>query len=101
MDNDYYSIHRKCYACFVYFETMLRKQGLFDNYRKALHNQNLEAFLKDYETWANEAIDNISNPTNFYTEHGDQEKWVGGHKKEKLKKNLKKTLKTIKKLKKK
>ena len=101
MDSDYYKVHRKCYDCVVYFETMLRKQGLFENYRKALHNKNLDAFLKDYEVWANEEIDKISKSTYFYTEQGDQEQWTGGHKKSELKKKLKKSIKELKKLKKK
>tara|TARA_B100000287_G_C20526248_1_gene738983 strand:+ start:431 stop:1012 length:582 start_codon:yes stop_codon:yes gene_type:complete len=101
MDGDMYRIHKKCWDCVVYFETMLRKEGLFEKYRNAIHNKNLDAFLEDYEKWANEAIDKTSQNTYFYTEEGDREKWSGGRKKSKLKKKLKESIKQLKKLKKK
>ena len=102
VDPIYYKVHRTCFDCVVKFETELRfTPGAFEAYRKALHNSNIDAFLKDYETWANEAIDKNSTKTTFFTEQGDKEEWSGGKTKKQLKEMVKRDIKGIKKLKKK
>ena len=100
LDNIHYKTHKKCFDCVVLFEHKLKVEGLFEKYRKALHNKNIDAFLNDYEEWANEAIDSNNEKTTFYTEHGDEEKWSGGQSEKQLKEQIKKDIEQVKKFKK-
>tara|TARA_Y100001963_G_C6744204_1_gene430679 strand:+ start:599 stop:1180 length:582 start_codon:yes stop_codon:yes gene_type:complete len=100
-DGDYYKIHKKCFNCVIKMETKLRRWGKWEAYEKAIINADVDAFLKDYEIWANEAIDNSTLYTNYFTEQGDKENWKGGKTKKQLKELVKKDIEQIKKLKKK
>ena len=100
LDNIHYKTHKKCFDCVVLFEHKLKVEVLFEKYRKALHNKNIDAFLNDYEEWANEAIDSNNEKTTFYTEHGDEEKWSGGQSEKQLKEQIKKDIEQVKKFKK-
>ena len=76
-DADYYRVHKHCYKCQLYFESELKQKGVWEDYVKKLHNNEIDAFIKDFEKWTKDQINNNSNES-FISEQGDVEKWVGG-----------------------
>jgi hypothetical protein len=99
-DPMYYKIHKKCHDCVVKFETKLRVKGLWKEYEKSIINNDIDAFLKDYDKRSEEILNNHSNTTSYFTEHGDKETWKGGKSKKELKEELDKAREEIKDIKK-
>ena len=118
LDKPNYRIHKKCHACVVETEhkSMIqiqkenKKNNIFnensqdgkwdyDNYLEKLRTKNHLTILDDVESQLLDIV-NTSN-TNYISEQGDIERWVGGVDKEKMKKEIKKgAQKTRKRLKK-
>ena len=48
-DADYYRVHKHCYECQLYFESELKQKGVWEDYVKKLHNNEIDAFIKDFE----------------------------------------------------
>lgn len=99
-DPMYYKIHKRCHDCVVKFETKLRVKGLWKEYEKSIINNDIDAFLKDYDKRSEEILNNYSNTTSYFTEHGDKETWKGGKSKKELKEELDKAREEIKNIKK-
>tara|TARA_Y100000592_G_scaffold100985_1_gene184312 strand:- start:5363 stop:5938 length:576 start_codon:yes stop_codon:yes gene_type:complete len=98
-DADYYRVHKRCYECQLYFESELKQKGLWEDYLKKLHNNEIDAFIKDFKNWTKEQINNESNES-FISEQGDVEKWVGGIDKSRALESLDETIKYLESLKK-
>ena len=98
-DADYYRVHKHCYECQLYFESELKQKGVWEDYVKKLHNNEIDAFIKDFEKWTKDQINNNSNES-FISEQGDVEKWVGGVDKTRALDSLDETIKYLKSLKK-
>ena len=98
-DPAFYKIHKTCHVCVVKFETKLKIKGLYEEYEKSIINNDIDAFLKDYETRSNRMVGNHTNNITFFTEQGDKETWKGGKTKKQVKEELDKALKEIKSIK--
>ena len=98
-DADYYRVHKHCYECQLYFESELKQKGVWEDYVKKLHNNEIDAFIKDFKNWTKDQIKNQSNES-FISEQGDVEKWVGGIDESRALESLNETIKYLKSLKK-
>ena len=94
LDKPNYRIHKKCHDCVVKSETPLRSNGEYMNYIKQLEAKNSLDIIDEMEAYLLDAI-NTSN-SQYVSEDGIVEKWVGGIDKSKLKKELKKSIKVRK-----
>lgn len=97
-DAKYYKVHRKCYDCVLEMETKIRKLGKWDEYEKAIHNSDVDGYIKDFSSFIEDQINQSVNT--YVTEKGDVEKWVGGINKDRAREALKNTVEQLNKLKK-
>ena len=93
-DKPNYRIHKKCHDCVVKFEGSLKNRGLYEDYVKNLKGKNNLTILDEAQSYLLDAI-NTSN-SQYVSEDGVIERWVGGLDKEKLTKELKQTIKETK-----
>ena len=100
LDKPNYRIHKKCHDCVVKFETQLRVKGLWEEYEKSIINNDIDAFLIDYENRADEILNKHNNTTTYFTEHGYKETWKGGKSKKEIKEELDKGREEIENIKK-
>ena len=87
LDKPHYRIHKKCYDCVIEFEHKLKIKGQYEKYKKATKAKNSLEYLEGIESYLLEAV-NTSN-SNFISEDGVIERWVGGVDKEKMTKEIK------------
>ena len=87
LDKPHYKLHKKCYDCIIDFEGKLRVKGEYKNYIKNLKGKNSIDILNELESTLLSAV-NVSN-SNFISEDGVVEKWVGGIDKEKFTEEIK------------
>ena len=87
LDKPHYKIHKKCYDCVIDYEGKLIVRGTYDNYIKQLKGKNNIDILNELESTLLSAV-NVSN-SNFVSEDGVVEKWVGGIDKEKFTEEIK------------
>ena len=80
---------KKCYDCFLWFVSDLKKIGAWEIYEKNIHNSDLDAFINDFKDFVKDQL-TVSNES-YVTEQGDVEKWVGGYDKERVLESLEKT----------
>ena len=93
-DKPNYRINKKCHDCVVKFEGSLKNRGLYEDYVKNLKGKNNLTILDEAQSYLLDAI-NTSN-SQYVSEDGVIERWVGGLDKEKLTKELKQTIKETK-----
>lgn len=77
-DKKMYIIHKLCMDCVAKFETKLKLEGKYDDYKKSMITDNKEHFVKEYEDFLNDALRSI-NVKNHVTEDGDIETWTGNN----------------------
>jgi len=87
LDKPHYKIHKKCYDCVINYEGKLIVRGTYDDYIKQLKGKNSLDILNELESTLLSAV-NVSN-SNFVSEDGVVEKWVGGIDKEKFTEEIK------------
>jgi len=87
LDKPTYKIHKKCHDCIIEFEHKLKIRGEYKNYRKNLINKNSLDIVNEMESYLLDAI-NTSN-SNYVSEDGVVERWVGGINKKELTKQVK------------
>ena len=87
LDKPNYKIHKKCFDCVVEFEHKLRIKGEYENYKKRLVSKNSLDIIDEMESYLLDAI-NTSN-SNYVSEDGVIERWVGGLNKKEFSKNIK------------
>ena len=87
LDKLHYRINKKCYDCVIDFEGKLKVKGEYENYIKNLKGKNSIDILNELESTLLSAV-NVSN-SNFVSEDGVVEKWVGGIDKEKFTEEIK------------
>tara|TARA_Y100001972_G_scaffold389_1_gene468 strand:- start:701 stop:1276 length:576 start_codon:yes stop_codon:yes gene_type:complete len=97
-DPSYYKIHKKCYECFLYFVSDLKKVGAWEIYEKNIHNTDLDAFIQDFKDFVKDQL--TTSNESYVTEQGDVEKWVGGYNKKRVLESLEKTIEYLENLKK-
>ena len=92
-DKPNYKIHKMCHNCVIEFENKLKidvdsngKHTKYKEYIKRLKNKNSITIVDEMESYLLDAI-NTSN-SEFVSENGDIERWVGGVDKEKLTKEV-------------
>ena len=75
-DKLFWNNHRKCYDCLIEFEHELKMKGLWEDYEKEIHNNDIDNFVKDYQIW----VENMLTDSNqgFVSEAGEVENWKGG-----------------------
>ena len=96
-DKNFYNLYKRCFNCQVDFEGQLRIEGLFEDYKKNIINSDIDNFIKDYETFVEECLND--NMESFISEAGDIEKWKGKLNKELVQKSKEETIKYLKSLK--
>lgn len=85
-----YTVHQKCLNCVIDMEAKLKLEGKFEDYQKAMLNQNKNDLLKDLE----QALDSWMLETSSYvSEDGDVESWKGGSSKQTMYDQAKEELK--------
>jgi hypothetical protein len=87
LDKPHYRINKKCYDCVIDFEGKLIVRGEYKDYKNKLKGKNSIDILNELESTLLSAV-NISN-SNFVSEDGVVEKWVGGIDKEKFTEEIK------------
>lgn len=97
-DKDYFKVHKMCFNCVVDFEHDLRKKGLYEDYHKNLHNNEIDNFINNYKLWVEEKLNDTNS--SFVTEGGDIEKWMGGYNKKQVLEEIDKTIEYLETLKK-
>ena len=84
-NKDMYNAHGKCLDCVIEFETKLKAEGKFDEYKQQILQKALDQYInnieQEFEEFINETDTNV-------TEAGDVERWVGGENKENIKKQV-------------
>jgi hypothetical protein len=93
-----YNNHKKCFNCLVEYETELKRLGLWDEYEKKIHNEGIDKFIANYQSWVEEIINDKNQ--SFVTEQGDIENWIGGFDLEKIKSSTEASIKYLESLKK-
>ena len=96
-DKNFYNLYKRCFNCQVDFEGQLRIEGLFEDYKKNIINSDIDNFIKDYELFVEECLND--NSKSFISEAGDIEKWKGKLNKELVQKSKEETIKYLKSLK--
>jgi hypothetical protein len=96
-DKDYHKIHKKCFNCVLKFEGELKRQGLWEEYKKRIQNDQIDNFIKEYKLWIEDQLKESNN--SYITERGDVEKWVGGPDTKKVLESLDETIEYLEKLK--
>ena len=91
LDKPNYNIHKKCFDCVVDFEHKLKIKGEYNDYIKNLKAKNSLDIVDEMESYLLDAI-NTSN-SNYVSEDGVVERWVGGIDKLKLTKQVKEATK--------
>ena len=91
LDKPNYKIHKKCHDCVIEFEHKLKIRGEYDDYIKKLKLKNSFAVVDEMESYLLDAI-NTSN-SNFVSEDGVVERWIGGVNKVELTKQVKEATK--------
>ena len=86
LDKDNWKIHKTCHDCVVKSEHKILMDKNYDKYIKNLKSKNELEYLNEIESYLLDAI-NTSN-TNYISEKGEVERWVGGVNKEKLTKEI-------------
>jgi len=99
LDSFYYKSYGSCVDCRTEFETKLKLDGEWKEYKKETFNKEIDNYIKQYKN----IMDNIMSEKNnsFITEAGDIEKWVGGIDKNRAKQAMKETINYLENLKKK
>ena len=92
LDKPNYKIHKKCFDCVIEFEHKLKISGEYNNYKKKLISKNSLDIVDEMESYLLDAI-NTSN-SNFVSEDGVVERWVGGVDKADFTKKIKEAAKT-------
>ena len=92
LDKPNYNIHKKCFDCVIDFEHKLKIEGKYNDYIKNLKAKNSLDIVDEMESYLLDAI-NTSN-SNFVSEDGVVERWVGGVDKVELTKQVKEATKT-------
>ena len=87
LDKPHYRINKKCYDCVIDFEGKLIVRGEYEDYKNKLKGKNSIDILNELESTLLSAV-NTSN-SNFVSEDGVVEKWVGGIDKEKFTEEIK------------
>ena len=94
LDPKYYKIHKMCYDCVIDKEHEIQKEGKWEEYRKNIHNADIDGVIADYTTFVKHALE--ENNTSFITEGGDVEKWDGGINKKRAEEALEKGIEYLK-----
>ena len=97
-DDRMYKQYGKCFDCQITFETTLKAKGLWEDYKREIVNQDIDAIIKDYTAFTEQML-TMSNQ-GFVTEAGDVENWKGKLNKKKVNESLEETIKYLKSLKK-
>ena len=97
-DKNFYNLYKRCFNCQVSFETDLRKEGLFEEYKNNIINNDIDNFITDYSQFIEDCLNN--NTESFISEAGDIEKWKGKINKELVEKSKEETIAYLKSLKK-
>ena len=92
LDKPNYNIHKKCFDCVIDFEHKLKIEGKYNDYIKNLKAKNSLDIVDEMESYLLDAI-NTSN-SNFVSEDGVVERWVGGVDKVELTKQVKEAVNT-------
>jgi hypothetical protein len=80
------------------FETKLKAEGKWEEYKTQIHNEGTNKMIEDYKKFIEETINESNN--SYVTEHGDVENWVGGFDKEKILNEMEEGIKYLESLKK-
>ena len=97
-DSFFYRFRQTCMDCFYDWQTEMKIEGKWEEYKKNANNKDLE-YMKQEITQYFDAFTNYSDES-YITEAGDVEKWVGKTNTEEIKKGLDIILKKLDKLKK-
>jgi hypothetical protein len=84
IDKKFYEQHKKCLNCQVNYETHLKVENKWGEYKNNIINEDIDNFIKEYSSWVEEEIKK-ANSSHYITESGDQETWVGNIKAKLLK----------------
>lgn len=87
-DSKMYKIHKMCFDCVIEKEQLLKLEGKWEEYKKNIHNADIDGMITDYTSFMSAALKETNN--SFITEAGDVEKWEGGVNEERAKEALKK-----------
>jgi len=96
-DKLFWDNYRRCYNCHVDFEHDLKLNGLWDDWKKAMTNNAVDDYIKNYKSWAEEMLTNSNQ--GFVTEAGDVENWKGGVNKDLANQSVSETIKYLESLK--
>ena len=97
-DPVFYRFRQTCMDCFYDWQTEMKIQGKWEEYKNNANNEDLE-YMKQEITQYFDAFTNYSDES-YITEAGDVEKWVGKTDTEEMKKGLDIILKKLDELKK-
>jgi hypothetical protein len=97
-DKNFYNLYKRCFSCQVDFEGKLRIEGVFEEYKKNIINNDIDNFIVDYSQFIEECLND--NTESFISEAGDIEKWKGKINKELVEKSKEETIAYLKSLKK-
>ena len=72
-DKPIFKVNGHCFDCQLKFESKLKLEGKFEDYKNQIHNSEIDGLINNYEVW----VDDLINGSNdgFVTEQGDVEKW--------------------------
>lgn len=83
LDEKMWSIHKKCFDCVIYEETLLHLEGKYKDYEHNLILKNAKHIYEDAVGIAKEILNNVTMK-DIVTEDGVVEHWKGDFTKEEL-----------------
>lgn len=96
IDKIMFSIHKQCSDCVIKYETKLKSEGKFEEYKQNINKQSVIYHIKEMENVLLELVMNQSEES-FITEAGDIETWKGkGFDKQKIVEDIQEYIKKLK-----
>lgn len=77
IDKPFYFIHKQCMNCLIDFETKLKSEGKWEEYKINIHNSEIDNLINEFKIWSQEEL-KTSNES-FISEDGTVEKWTKGN----------------------
>lgn len=85
-DKTFYKIHKMCFGCVIKMEDKLKKEGKFEEYQRAIKNNEIDNKIIDFKAWVKDKMSESNNQ--YVSEAGDVENWKGKINEEKVQENI-------------
>ena len=75
LDTNYFKSYGECLDCHVVFESKLKEKGEWKEYKKNIHNSEINLLIQEYKDFFKEKL--TESTKGYVTEAGEIEQWLG------------------------